>query len=105
MGCNLGANRASVGKKLTVMAQNRCNECKQGHFDFCMDSNWGGTSLRGLDNPALRYREVTCPGVLLDRLGCVGFTPMPTPAPVETMALKADGRGCKGRIGKRLTRI
>merc|ERR1719321_2076938 len=72
-GCDQNRNRKILGseRKAIVMAANECPECKEGHFDFCMDENWGGTVLGrhgGIDNPALMYREVPCPKVLTDRL-------------------------------------
>lgn len=74
-GCDIGRNRRIVGsgKKLFVMANNLCPECKAGHFDFCNAGNWGGTVLGkhgGVDNPALMYREAPCPAVLKSKLGC-----------------------------------
>jgi len=72
-GCDQNRNRRILGaeRKAIVMAANECPECKEGHFDMCMDENWGGTVLGthgGIDNPALMYREVPCPKVLTDRL-------------------------------------
>merc|ERR1719482_1802194 len=84
-GCNAGRNRAILGggKKAIIMSANKCPECKTGHFDLCMDNNWGGTLLGrsgGIDNPALMYKKVPCPTVLAKRFGLRGV-PSPTPTP------------------------
>merc|ERR1719313_1032432 len=59
-------------QKAIIMSANECRECKKGHFDFCMANNRGGTLLGrsgGIDNPALMYKKISCPDVLLKRLG------------------------------------
>merc|ERR1712072_780437 len=75
-GCNQPKNTKLLGKNgrtAYIMVLNECPECKAGHFDFCQDGNWGGTVLGkdgGIDNPALMYEPVACPGPLKSRMQC-----------------------------------
>lgn len=74
-GCDINRNRAILGsgRQAFIVALNLCPECNEGHFDFCMAGNWGGTVLGGqggIDNPALKYRGVGCPPALMNKLDC-----------------------------------
>lgn len=79
-GCDINRNRRILGsgKKVYIIVDNLCPECKTGHFDFCNAGNWGGTLLGkfgGVDNPALMYRKASCPPALVQRLGCPASGP------------------------------